>query len=82
MPRSTDGTWVEFTAPSTPNDPNTAAIVRVFSAETPALRSAVKSGNDVIRIRYGETLAEALKREAAERQPKQPASTKVEEGRS
>lgn len=53
MPR-TDYTWAEYTADPEPR------IVRVFSNEVEALRSAVAEAHRVVRLPYGVTLADAL----------------------
>lgn len=55
MPRKADGAWVEY-------DRNETKIVRVFSSEVAALRSAVSNMTGVLRVEYGETVEEALNR--------------------
>jgi len=58
-----DGSWVEYDLASLiAGHTEEARIVRVFSSEVAALRSAVASGNRVIRVQFGETIQEALAR--------------------
>lgn len=68
-----DGAWVEYDLASLiPDAFEDARIVRVFSSEVNALRSAVASGNRVARIRHGETIQEALGRILADSTPARP----------
>lgn len=47
-------------------------IERVFSSELNALRSAVENGNRAVFIQYGETIQEAIAREAEEKATAKP----------
>jgi len=58
MPGTKNGTWVEY------DDHATERITRTFGSEVNALRSAVTNGNKVAFVEFGETLAEALHRQA------------------
>jgi len=68
MPRSSSGTWVEYTVPTLVDEAG-ATIVRTFGSEVSSLRSAVENGNKVTRVQFGETLAEALTRQATDPEP-------------
>lgn len=84
MPRN-PSTWAEYrtdeiAATVTGGDVHT--IVRVFGSEVAALRSAVATGNRVVRLEFGETVHDAINRAAApEPQPSRasrPARERVE----
>lgn len=62
MASRNDGAWVEYSEADLLGTPD--KIERVFSAEIPASRSALKNRNQVTFVRYGETLVEALVRRA------------------
>lgn len=73
MPRANAAKiWIEYDP--TTGGTNIPMIVRAFLAVTPALWSAVEHGNKVVGALPGETLAEAIARDTAE---KRPASTPV-----
>lgn len=74
MPRTHDGVWVEYET-----DGTSKRITRVHSAELPALRSAIRVGDDVVRLQYGESLEEALARAASE--PPTPAPARASRSR-
>lgn len=67
MPRSTpDGVWMEITRTPRPED---AAIVCPHASRDSALNAANDTGNRAIKIRFGESLADALARTESERTP-------------
>lgn len=64
MPSPTDGTWVEYETATGPNEGDAYEIIRTFSAQLPALQSAVRNRNDVTFLRHGRTIVEQLEADA------------------
>jgi hypothetical protein len=65
MPTPT-GVWVEFSPAHFDEDQDATladTIVRAFSSEITALRSAMNNGNRVIQVEFGETIEQAIARE-------------------
>lgn len=59
--------WAEYAPNSLTVDDVGGEIVRVWTAASPALWSAVDAGNKVVGMKPGETLVEALMRDRAEK---------------
>ena len=63
----TNGTWVEYTA-ALNRDVTVPAILRTFSSEINAWRSAGPNGNLALFVEFGDTVEEAIAKRDAESQ--------------